>query len=755
MSGAIVLENIGFNKEKAIETLKCKKPVYNIAKTYDNSMLYKIYKCIEVKDIDILVTNSDRTTDIKERYDGAKPISEYIKENYKDFENLAKSVKNWEIERLEEMQKEFQNNMPYFVRYDKNYIWQIYYSKESKRYFMLFPTREGDIAVLFYMIKQKLKNPEAKIYVPICKADYEEFYLKNEEITDIENYISLFTKEPPIIYEVERIDKVTYIIGKTKVKEGLISKYRIEIKSREEAEEMYTLLKALFILTTETGYKYNFEPSISRSGSLNFKYKEEVIKSENLTDFICMEANKQNDRKEEILKSIEEVKSELEDAKRNVNSLAEMYRTYEKQIVMFLECKKSVFKRVKFFFKKTKIVDSYVTIEGKEYVEDDEETIIEKKKDSMKKLNILIKKKSGQVENDDTEDLEEIANKEKQDTKMEVFTLADLIRMCKENSQKDSDYKNAKADLNAMKIKKMNMQSKINNAKEYLAEIEKHKKSIVDFWKFTSKDAVPTLTKSDEHTSESKLQAAFSFDEDMQEVGEKADSLQRQKLSTDECNSIYACNYILKSINAVYTGIDEDKVLSEELENLKKHYKGSKKTEIFGEFEEDYTKIKNLGNNKHRENKKNIYGVLKVNERTTLDEYKDIVEGIVKMLNEAYNKITSVAEFSVYYKRTKEGEYTIADIDPKKLVDESSEKDYCTIYKTKITKDMHILYLSNITYYDNYNKTLPCGMDEGTKVVIKLDKFSNEKKHSINIVEPKDLYRIRVKSIKLIENNQS
>ncbi len=761
MSVTEVLKYIGIDEEN-VENLKCQKPSYTITKSYDNSMLYKIYKFVKVKDIDILISNTDRTTDIKERYALSQPINEYIKENYQEFEHLASIAKVSEIEELENFQKELNNHMPYFVRYEKNYIWQIYYSKEDNRYFMLFPAREGDISVLFFMIKQKLQNPETIIYVPICKAAYEEYYLKNEEITDIENYLFLFTKELPTIFEVERKEKTTYIVGKAKLKEGLVSKYRIEIKSREDAEEVYTLLKALFILTTETSYKYKFEPTISKDGSLNFEYEGESINSDNLAEFISREANIQNDRKEDIIKSIEDTREKLENIKREVNSLSEIYRNYEKQIVAFLECKKSVFKKVKFFFKKTKKPETYVTIEGKEYIEEDEETIVEKKKNSMKKLDLLISKKAGQAE----EKLEsgELEDEENTDNeyKVQSYTLADLIRMCKENLEKDSEYKNLKADFNAMKIKRKNMKSKIDNAKDYVAEIEKHKKSIVAFWKFTSKDAVPNLTKGSEVEQENKLQVSFNFDEDMQEVGQKADSIQKQKLSTDECNSIYACNYILKSINAVFTGKDEDKILSEELESLKKHYKNSKKTEIFGEFEEDYTKVKNLGNNKHRENKKNIYGVLKVNDRTILDEYKNTVENIVKMLNEAYKKITSVVEFPVYYSRGGEGKYIIADIDPKNIIDnydntsynKSKEKSYdCRVFKTNITKDMHILYLSNITYYDNYNKTLPNGMDEGTKVIIKLDEINSGKQSEINIIEQEDLYNVKVKNIKVIENN--
>ncbi len=36
---------------------------------------------------------------------------------------------------------------------------------------------------------------------------------------------------------------------------------------------------------------------------------------------------------------------------------------------------------------------------------------------------------------------------------------------------------------------------------------------------------------------------------------------------------------------------------------------------------------------------------------------------------------------------------------------------------------MSIVYFSNIIYYDNYNKTLPLGMDVSTKGIIDTDMF--------------------------------
>lgn len=44
--------------------------------------------------------------------------------------------------------------MPFFIKYDDNYLWQIFYSTEDKKYYMLFPAKEGKTSVLFYLIKK-------------------------------------------------------------------------------------------------------------------------------------------------------------------------------------------------------------------------------------------------------------------------------------------------------------------------------------------------------------------------------------------------------------------------------------------------------------------------------------------------------------------------------------------------------------------------------------------------------------------------
>ncbi len=711
-----VLEYIGLDLNKEYKNLKCEKPEYNIAKSYDNSMLYKVYKMLPIKDIEILISYTDRTTEIKERYLTAKPINEYIKEDQENFLELVKQAKVDEIEQIENTQKEFQKHIPYFVRYDKNYLWQIYYSNADKKYFMLFPAREGETSVLFYLIKKKLENSSDKIYVPICKEDYDENILKKAEITNIENYIWLFTKEWPNIYEVEN---KLYIVGNVRVKEGFESKYRISISSKEEADAEYTLLKALFIMATESNYK--FSPCIDEHGRLRLEYNNEILQVEGLSEFIKKQAIMQDDRREEIAKDIKDGKSTLEKLNAEINDLIENYRIQEKQIVMFLNCKKSFFKKLKFFFKRNE------------------------KGSRFSKATLKSNKNDKPKEKDSNNEIKE--NEPKQTS----FNLSDLVKICKANRDIEEQYKSLKSDINAMKNKKKNLEKRVENAKKYLDEIEEHKKSIFEFWKFAKKDEKPALNEGDEDAQENKITINFNVEQDLQEFSVKADMLQKQKLSIEECNSIFACKYVLDSVNAVLTGKDEEKILEKDLEYLKSKYTGSKRTEIFGDIEEDYTKIKNLNSKKHRENKKNIYSILRVNAQTTLEDYKNCIENIVRYLNEAYKKITAITDFSVYYTKENENGYIIAEIDPKNInLDNLKENN---VYKIQINKNQNVLYFSNIVYYDNYNKTLPDGMDETTSILIKHEKKENKNETTINIVEEENLYSIKINKIKVVEYN--
>ena len=256
---------------------------YRVSKEFDDST-YKVYKYISVKDVQILISPVQRLASIKERYSKAMPIYKYFENKENRLAELMDALANTEVEDIEKLEKEqeiFSNKKPDNIKYKDSFKWQIYYSKNDDKYFMLVPIVENDNAALFYILKEKIKcektGKDKKIYVPICQEDYSDAIISKSRITEIENYLWFFTKKWPSIYEVteENGDKSIHIIGRTNIYEKIESTYKIVLKTQEEADEKYKLIKALFIIASDLKYLYNFDTNINDKGELIFLYNED------------------------------------------------------------------------------------------------------------------------------------------------------------------------------------------------------------------------------------------------------------------------------------------------------------------------------------------------------------------------------------------------------------------------------------------------------------------------------------------------
>lgn len=747
-----VLKYANFKKETK-DLFKYKKPKYKPSKNYDDSNLYKVYREVPIKDIEIFLSDSDRTTEVAERYKNAINLQDFRKKFPEEFERLSDFTDKNKIEALEAQRKKLIKDTPFFIKYPGNYIWQVFYSMDDDKYFMLYPTKESDSTALFYLISEQIKKTTKKVYIPICLEEPKSDILTYSESTDLENYIWLFTHEWPNTIEVTKKNK-TYlaITGEATFYGGFRSKYKIELHDREEAIKFYTLTKALFILETQTNYRENITPIINNKGEIGYAYNGEEITIDNLTEFTKKQMSiKKNiiDTGNKSLKEIENKKKKLQD---DIDKQKEIYSNLEKQIVTFLNCRKSFFKKLRFFFKKgqkfTINVASQQNAENNEKAEDENEQIEEAKFDN---------------------------------------TIEDLVRACIDSSKTENELSNAKADLKMVELKHINMSKKIENAKKYLDEIEEHKKSIFEFWKFANKDELTALEQGDEKANEEnndnkKILKTYDLTEEKQEFEADCDSLVRRKLSTDEQNAIFICKHTTSSINAL---IMEDKlekqgklsieiknileqIIESQYEELKLNCNNDIRQEILGNIQDDFTKIKTLNDKEHRENKKNIYTSLKFNKSTGFEEYKDKLKSIIGFINEAYNKISAITDIPMYYiedetlienkelaTRLQEiniesDKYVVASMDPTKLL-KNDTIDNPTIYMVNANENTHLVYLTNIIFYDNFNKTLPLGMDEEKEVLIKIKNLKDEKSKEINIIKDLDEYSSKVLTINLIK----
>ena len=789
-----VLEYIGLDLENIPQKLLEAEPIH--FSDFSNSNVYKVYNYVSVHDLEILITPLDRTAEIRERYKTAKPLSAYLqaddrktKEIFNDVLDLA-SVN--EIKKLENLQKKLKN-IPYFVKYDKNYLWQIYYSKEDNKYFMLFPANEGETSVLFYIIKKKLEKEDTKIFVPINKMDYKGNLLTSAQVNDIENYIWLFTNEWPNIYEVS--GKYLYVTGHTKVKKLFNTYYRNVFDNKLDAEKFYMLLKALFILTTETNYKYNFETYVNETGNLELEYVDEshenfkknngknrmhieldetndnIITTGNLAEFVDKQVELQKLRKTDLEEEIVRNEEILKELKEYVKKQNDIYVMQEKQIVMFLDCKKSFFKKISYFFKAKKFV--------------------------MPKLDNKIDKKL-------EDELGENSLEDELSIKNEInlngsYTIKELVSAFNSANEVEIKARAVRSDLKALKLKKENYARKIENAKKYIDEIESHKKSIFEFWKFSNKDELPALSEGESSESnETKNNANLNKDL----LGARADSLQRQKLSDEEINALYLFYVMPKIFNRISKTYakneneDTKKIEKDILEGLKN--KTSKRS--LDSLINDYTTVKKINSKEHRENERNEIAILRINENTTVEEFEDRINHFKKSLESAYNKIYAITSMPVYIKKSDaQNEFILGDINPENLINENSSKNVkeekevnleneseveiatdleriakkedsilrnnvsrekdktdkqgIEIVKIDLGNEEHALYLSNIVFFDNQNKTLPIGMDLSSKVVIKLDNAKKKfrEKKEIYLIEKIDDFEVENRTIKIFE----
>ena len=728
------LKYIGLNLNKIPSFLKKYEGLnFRPSKSYDDT-IYKVYRYVNIKEIEILITPENRLTDIKQRYKLSSPICEYLdsekEENIEKFAKFIKLVSTINKERIEEIakeQEELNDKIPFEVKYPNNFIWQIYYSDYAKKYFMLVATEEQDNNALFYLLKEQIANVRARkpryIFVPVSHMEYTGEFLSKSEIDDMENYLWYFTKEWPNIYEIFDKDNNMFIkiVGETNIYEKMRTTYSITLDTKEKAIELYKILKAMFILATGAREEYKFVTKLNSDGEIEFWNNNTKIEYDKLSEYIKLEYLDKIDRLKYEEKEQKELKRKLAKFKIVIEDLTQEYLLRQKQIATFLECKKTFFGRVKYFFRKKK-----------------DEKIIKKPE----------KREQNEEKKDETlEALYELK---------EQYTIEDLINICTKLEEVKKENSNLILDLKAIETKKEILSKKIDNADLYIKEIDKHKKSIFEFWKFTSKDEMQTLAQAEEEeeNEKTKMKKYFDYDEDLEDLGKKMDELQRRKLSKNETDAMFAVKIVpnsfreleeqevvgnkeLKEEENQKTKTRKKKIMSaieKDLQELQKEYENdieiinAKDYDIFGGLVEDKTKIKAINNVKHREIEKDKYKVLNVNMDTDIEAYTLNIHSYLQLIKEALNKIQSPYDMSVYCLNAKKGieGIHIFDINPKNAIEQEirSRKNKLILCKINIKENTPAVFYTNIMFYDNFNKTLPVGMDLSTEVLLDTNKLN-------------------------------
>ncbi len=715
-----------------------------------------VYKNIPIDKIQILLTPNPKNENMRKKYSEAIPLYKFLNlngneediERYTIFLGILNNVQIEDIEEIEKQQEQFQDNIPFRIKYEKSFLWQIYYSQVTDTYFMLVSINDLEYSHMFYLLKKQIEFSKSKkknvstIYVPISRLEYSRKILDKSEIRDIENYLWIFTGEWVTSYEVyDKENNVTLqIVGKAKVYNNVETEYKIKLRTKEEAQMFYKQIKALFILKTELSQYYKFEIMINKKSELEFYFENKNLIYSNLPDFIKNEYVKVEN--ELVIKQdyINRLKDILNEMKIICFDREKEYLEKEKVISTFLECKKSFFGKIKFFFKSKKSNNKPIQ----------QEDIAENKNEVKVKDDALF------VFSSDEKD---------------KFTIEDLVMIYAKYDILIKDIKNLQLDIEALELKTKNLERKIRNSQLYIDEIENHKKSIFEFWRFANKDELPSLTEGGPTISmKNNIKKTFSFDLDFEDLGNKVDKMQRAELTKNEINATFlASTELLDALNFIKNIEGKRKEIIDNIfENLKEELNteiiGNIDFDIFGNMTEESTKVKTIANKHHREIEKNKLNILDINKDTTKEEFLEIIERKRKIINEAMEKITVPIEMDLY--RVVKGN-TLLDIDELCLYDmnpincfeeqKNSKETDVNLYKITIKENMHALFLSNIIFYDNSNDTLPVGMNLSTKVLIDTNMFEfalrdrREFKTNLYSSNDEDASELKVKNVTVYE----
>lgn len=715
-----------------------------------------VYKNIPIDKIQILLTPNPKNENMRKKYSEAIPLYKFLNlngneediERYTIFLGILNNVQIQDIEEIEKQQEQFQDNIPFRIKYEKSFLWQIYYSQVTDTYFMLVSINDLEYSHMFYLLKKQIEYSKSKkknvstIYVPISRLEYSRKILDKSEIRDIENYLWIFTGEWVTSYEVyDKENNVTLqIVGKAKVYNNVETEYKIKLRTKEEAQMFYKQIKALFILKTELSQYYKFEIMINKKSELEFYFENKNLIYSNLPDFIKNEYVKVENElviKQDYINRLKEILNEM---KIICFDREKEYLEKEKVISTFLECKKSFFGKIKFFFKSKKSNNKPIR----------QEDVAENKNEVKVKDDTLF------VFSSDEKD---------------KFTIEDLVMIYAKYDILIKDIKNLQLDIEALELKTKNLERKIKNSQLYIDEIENHKKSIFEFWRFANKDELPSLTEGGPTISmKNNIKKTFSFELDFEDLGNKVDKMQRAELTKNEINATFlASTELLDALNFIKNIEGKRKEIIDKIfENLKEELNteiiGNVDFDIFGNMTDESTKVKTIANKHHREIEKNKLNILDINKDTTKEEFLEIIERKRKLINEAMEKINVPIEMDLY--RVVKGN-TLLDIDELCLYDmnpincfeeqKNSKETDVNLYKITIKENMHALFLSNIIFYDNSNDTLPVGMNLSTKVLIDTNMFEfalrdrREFKTNLYSSNDEDASELKVKNVTVYE----
>ena len=310
------------------------------------------------------------------------------------------------------------------------------------------------------------------------------------------------------------------------------------------------------------------------------------------------------------------------------------------------------------------------------------------------------------------------------------------------------------------------MKKKIENASAYIAEIDSHKKSIFEFWKYSNKDEVANLPEGEieEINVKKKISKVFNYKEDLEDLGKAMDIQQRKELTSEELDSVFiTTTNVLKILNKVKKNTALPKDIENALKAIKKEAKEEREFEDKEEFDifagkaDDNTKIKKIAEKNHRELPKDKYKILDLTKNTKQLGYKLALERVLNRIETALPKIKITENVPIYLalngEKINKNNINVFNLNPEKELKKSirEEGNRINLYKINLERNTNAIAYTNSVFYDNKNKTLPLGMDISTNILFDISnielKPENTKNFRVIMIEDEEIPIIKTVNV--------
>ena len=127
------LEYIGLDLDNIPKTLELVEDLKFRPNSSFDEKKYRQYRFVSPKEIQILLSPTNRLDEVKDKYSKSSPLITYLEptkeeeEKKETFLRMVNEVDIEEITKVEEQQQMLNKKIPFKVRYPGKYLWQIYY----------------------------------------------------------------------------------------------------------------------------------------------------------------------------------------------------------------------------------------------------------------------------------------------------------------------------------------------------------------------------------------------------------------------------------------------------------------------------------------------------------------------------------------------------------------------------------------------------------------------------------------------------